>query len=122
MNKLILFSLVCTGFLVTMPVAADALDTPAVNQNFNGETNVRLAQFRRNQSRDRQFTVYYRSANDRQWTREGSHTDRRDAERAARRLERRGYRTYVQVSREVNRGMGRDRDIMPRDRDMMPRR
>jgi CelD/BcsL family acetyltransferase involved in cellulose biosynthesis len=114
MNKLILFSLVCTGFLVTMPVAADVLDTPAVNQNFNGETNVRLAQFRRNQNRDRQFTVYYRSANDRQWTREGSHTDRRDAERAARRLERRGYKTYVQVSREANRGMGRDRDMMPR--------
>jgi hypothetical protein len=122
MNKLIIFSLVCTEFLVTMPVAAKALDAQTVNHNFNGEPNVRLAQFRRNQNRDRQFTVYYRSANDRQWTREGSHTDRRDAERVARRLERRGYKTYIQVSREANRGMGRDRDMMPRDRDMMPRR
>lgn len=114
MNKIILFSLVCTGFLVTMPVAANALDSQTVNQNFNGEPNVRLAQFRRDQDRDRQFTVYYRRFRDRQWTLEGSHVNRRDAERAARRLERRGYRTYVQVSREANRGMGRDRDMMPR--------
>lgn len=114
MNKLILFSLVCTGFLVTMPVAANVLDAQTVNHNFNGEPNVRLAQFRRNQNRDRQFTVYYRSPRDRQWTLEGSHANRRDADRAARRLERRGYRTYVQVSREANRGMGRDRDMMPR--------
>ena len=106
-----------------MPVAANTLDAQTVNQNFNQESNVRLAQFRRHQNRDRQFAVYYRSSNDRQWTLEGSHPDRRDAERAARRLERRGYKTYVQMSREVNRDMmNRDRDMMPRDRDMMPRR
>jgi hypothetical protein len=115
MNKIILFSLVCTGLLVTIPVAANALDSQTVNQNFNGEANVRLAQFHRNQNRDRQFAVYYRSPRDRQWTLEGSHANRRDADRAAQRLERRGYRTYVQMSREANRGMmGRDRDMMPR--------
>ena len=115
MNKVILLSLACMGFLVTMPFKANALNSQTVSQKFDGEINVQLAQFRRDRDRDRQFSVYYRSPRDRQWTLEGSHSDRRGAERAARRLERRGYKTYVQVSREVNRGMmGRDRDMMQR--------
>ena len=106
-------SLVCMGFVASVPMSANALDPQVFSQNLRGETNLFIAQYRRNQ--DRQFYVYYRSANDRQWTREGSHTDRRDAERAAQRLERQGYKTYVQVSREVNRGMmGRDRGMMQR--------
>ena len=107
MNKIILFSLVCTGFLVNIPVAANVLDSQTVNQNFPGETNVLISQFRRNQNRDRQFSVYYRSPRDRQWTLEGPHANRRDADRAANRLQRRGFRTYVQVSQEANRRMRR---------------
>ena len=149
MKKIILLALVCTGFAVTTPFAAQALDSEKIGQNLDShserlrqrEPNMSLAQYvgvasplenrdqnrdnqyRRNQNRDRQFSVYYRNRGDRQWTREGSHSDRRDAERAARRLEQRGYKTYVQVSREVNRGMmGRDRDMMGGERDMMQRR
>ena len=115
MNKIMLLSLVCMGFVASVPMSANALDPQVVSQNLHGETNRFIAQNSRNQNRDRQFTVYYRSSNDRRWTLEGSHTDRRDAERAARRLERRGYKTYVQMSREANRGMmGRDRGMMNR--------
>jgi hypothetical protein len=119
MNKIMLLLLVCTGFVASMPMNANALVPQVVSQNLHGETNQLIAQDRDNRNRDRQFTVYYRSSNERQWTLEGSHTDRRDAQRAANRLERRGYKTYVQVSREANRGM-MNRDMM--DRDMMQRR
>jgi hypothetical protein len=101
MKKIILLSLVCTGFVASMPFQASALDSQPVSQ-LNGENNPILAQYRR----DRQFSVYYRSRGDREWILERSYTYRRDAEVAARRLERRGYRTYVQVSREVNRRFG----------------
>ena len=70
-------------------------------------TKIVTAKYRRNQYRDRQFAVYYRNRGDRQWTFEGYHDNRRDAQSAANRLERRGYRTYVQVSRRVNSGMNR---------------
>ncbi len=121
-----LLLLVCTGLVATMPMSAKALAPQIVNQNLHGETNetnLLIAQDRDNRNRERQFTVYYRSSNDspserlrqRRWTLEGSHTNRRDAERAANRLERRGYKTYVQMSREANRGMmGRDRGMMNR--------
>jgi hypothetical protein len=102
MKKLILLALVCTGFAVTTPLTAQALDSD------------KIAQYERNQypdnqyrNRNRQFSVYYRNRNDRQWTFEGYHNNRRDARQAANRLERRGYRTYVQVSRRVNSGMNR---------------
>ncbi len=121
-----LLSLVCMGFVTSVPVSANALAPQVVSHNLHGETTRLIAQDRRNQNRDRQFTVYYRSSNDRRWTLEGSHTDRREAQRAADKLERRGYKTYVQMSREVNRGMmGRDRGMMNRgmmDRDMMQKR
>jgi hypothetical protein len=122
MNKLILLALVCTGFAVTTPFTAHALDSEKIGQNLDREPNMSLAQYDRdqyrdnqnrdyqydrNRNRDRQFAVYYRNRNDRQWTFEGNHDNRRDARRAANRLERRGYLTYVQVSREVNRGMNR---------------
>ena len=120
MNEIMLLSLVCMGFVASVPLSANALDSQVVNQNLHGETNILIAQDRRNQNRDRQFTVYYRNSNARQWTREDSHTDRREAQRAADKLERRGYKTYVQMSREANRGM-MNRDMMNRDRDMMNR-
>jgi hypothetical protein len=107
MNKIVLFSLICTGFVSVMPSNTNAAGLAQVSQNDYGETNVLVAQYRRNQNRDRQFSVYYRNRGDRQWTLEGYHNNRNDAQRAANRLERRGYRTYVQVSRRVNSGMGR---------------
>lgn len=113
MNEIMLLSLVCMGFVASVPLSANALDSQVVNQNLHGETNLLIAQDRRNQNRDRQFTVYYRNSNARQWTREDSHTDRREAQRAADKLERRGYKTYVQMSREANRGM-MNRDMQRR--------
>jgi hypothetical protein len=122
MKKLILLALACTGFVATAPFTAHALDSEKIGQNLDRPPNMSLAQYdrdqdrynqnrndqyRRNQYRDRQFAVYYRNRGDRQWTFEGNHDNRRDAQRAANRLERRGYITYVQVSREVNRGMNR---------------
>jgi hypothetical protein len=107
MKKIILLALVCTGFVVTTPFTAQALDSEKIGQNLDLEPNMSLAQYRRNQNRDRQFTVYYRNRGDRQWTFEGYHPNRRHAQQAANRLERRGYRTYVQVSRRINSGMNR---------------
>ena len=120
MKKIILLALVCTGFAVTTPFTAQALDSEKIGQNLDShserlrqrEPNMSLAQYDRDQYRnnqyrrnqDRQFSVYYRNRGNRQWTLEGYHNNRRDARQAANRLERRGYRTYVQVSREVNRG------------------
>jgi outer membrane lipoprotein-sorting protein len=122
MKKIILLALVCTGFVVTTPFMAHALDSEKISQNLDShseslrqrEANMSLAEPRgttiaqyRNQNRQRQFSVYYRSPRDRQWTFEGYHANRNDAQRAANRLERRGYRTYIQVSRRVNSGMNR---------------
>lgn len=107
MNKIVLFSLIYTGFVSVMPFKVNAAGLAQVSQNVDGETNVLVAQYRRNQNRGRQFSVYYRNRGNRQWTLEGYHQNRRDAQQAANRLERRGYRTYVQVSRRVNSGMGR---------------
>ena len=123
MKKIILLALVCTGFVVTTPFTAQALDSEKIGQNLDSrkqeaiaianvtlpptETNMEIAQYRRNQNRDRRFSVYYRSPRQRQWTLEGYHPNRQDAQRAANRLQQRGYRTYVQVSRRVNGGMNR---------------
>jgi hypothetical protein len=119
MNKLMMLLVVCTGFAATVPMSANALEPQVVSQNPHGETNLLIAQYprdqdynrdqnyRRNQNRDRQFSVYYRNRGDRQWTFEGYHENRQDARRAANRLEQRGYRTYVQVSRRINSRMNR---------------
>ena len=105
MNKILLLSLVGAGFVVTMPIRTSALAPQIVSPNFVGgasvvekrneqqDTNSRLAQYRRYQAR--QYYVYYRSPREPQWTLEGPHSNRPNAERAARRLERRGYRTYI---------------------------
>ena len=105
MNKIFLLSLVGAGFVVTLPIRTSALAPQTVNPSFVGgassvekrneqqETNSRLAQYRRYQAR--QYYVYYRSPRDPQWTLEGPHSNRPDAERAARRLDLRGYRTYI---------------------------
>jgi hypothetical protein len=97
MKKIVLLSLVCTGFAATIPLSANALDSQQVSKNLSVQNNVMLAQYRR----DRRFSVYYRSGGYQQWTLDSSYPNRREAESAARRLARRGYRTYVQLSRRV---------------------
>jgi hypothetical protein len=98
MKKLILLSLVCSGFVATTPFKANATVPQQVDRS--SSPNLNLVQYRRN---DRQFNVYYRNRGDRSWILENSYANRRQAEQASRRLERRGYSTYVQFSREVGR-------------------
>ena len=105
MNKILLLSVISAGFVVTMPIRTSALAPQTVSPNFVGgaapvekrneqrDTNSLLAKYRRYQAR--QYYVYYRSHYQLQWTLEGPHSNRRAAERAARRLEGRGYRTYI---------------------------
>lgn len=85
-----------------MPFKANAIESQQVAQ-IGTAPDLTLAQYRRN---DRQFNVYYRYRGNRSWILENSYYNRREADRAARRLERRGYNTYVQLSREVNRRFG----------------
>ncbi|WP_373548046.1 hypothetical protein [Chamaesiphon sp.] len=95
-----LLSVVCTTLAATLPFNASAA-SPQVQ--LTSETNLTLAQYRRN---DRQFSVYYRNRGAQQWNLENTYANRQQAQRAARRLERRGYNTYVQLSREVGRRYG----------------
>jgi hypothetical protein len=93
MNKIIIISLVSAGFLVTMPFEANALNSRSVNQNSLDKTNLQVAQGRPTYQRG--YTVHYRSPRDRKWTLSGFHAERPDAERAARRLQRSGFRTQI---------------------------
>jgi hypothetical protein len=112
MKKIILLALVGTGFIVNMPFTAQALDSEKIGHNLDREPNMSIAQYDRdrrdryrdNQHRDyqygddrrnRPFVVYYRSRDNRKWIYESIHYNRRDARRAANRLERRGYRTLI---------------------------
>ena len=88
-----MISLVYTGFLVTMPFEANRLNSQTVSQNLLEETNLRVAQSRPTYQRG--YTVHYRSPRDRKWTLAGFHAERPDAERAARRLQRSGFRTQI---------------------------
>jgi hypothetical protein len=109
MKKIILLALVGTGFVVTMPFTAQALDSEKIGQNPDRDPNMSIAQYDRDRDRDnryrdrdrddryrdRPFVVYYRSRDDRKWIYQSIHYNRRDAQRAANRLERRGYRTLI---------------------------
>jgi hypothetical protein len=108
MKKIILLALVGTGLVVTMPFTAQALDSEKIGQNLDREPNMSIAQYNRDRYRDdryrdsrserlrqRPFVVYYRSRDDRRWIYQSIHYNRRDARRAANRLERRGYRTRI---------------------------
>jgi hypothetical protein len=99
MNKIVLFALVCAGLAANLPAVAKNVPQ-SVDRTVNSKSTDLIAQYRRN---DRLFSVYYRYRGDRQWNFENSYVNRRNAEAAARRLERRGYRTYIQLSRRVNR-------------------
>jgi hypothetical protein len=93
MNKIIIISLVYTGFFVMMPFEANALNSQEVSQNSEGKMNLPISQVRPTYQRG--YTVHYRSPRDRKWTLEGFHAERPDAERAARRLQRSGFRTQI---------------------------
>jgi uncharacterized lipoprotein len=92
MNKIILISLVYTGVLVTMPFEANALNSQPVSQNLLDKTNLQVAQ---RPTYQRGYTVHYRSPRDRKWTLAGFYAERPDAQRAARRLQRSGFRTQI---------------------------
>jgi hypothetical protein len=113
MKKLILLALVCTGFVATTPFTAQALDSDKIAQydrdqnrdnrnrdnrnrdNQNRDNQNRDSQGRPYQSGDRLFVVYYRNHDDRKWIYESKHYSRRAAQRAADRLERRGYQIQI---------------------------
>ena len=113
MSKIIPLSLISIGFLVSTPFVANALTAQNSIQNFQGQDNLQLVQYRGRQ--EQRYYVYYRNPRDRFgiWILAGFHVERRDAERAARRWERRGYRTDIRLRREANHhggwGWGRDR-------------
>lgn len=92
MNKIIPISLVYIGFLVTAP-AANALGNQEVGLNLEQKKNVLPAQV--HPPYQIGYTVHYRSPRNRKWTLEGFHAERRDAESAARRLRRSGFRTQI---------------------------
>ena len=93
MLRTISLSLVCAGLLASLPVVANELNSQPVNQNFDGKINLPIAPGRPTYQRG--YTVHYRNPRNRQWTLEGFHADRRDAERAAMRLQRSGFRTQI---------------------------
>jgi hypothetical protein len=108
MKKIILLALVGTGLVVTTSFTAQAVDSEKIGQNLDREPNMSIAQYNRDRYRDdqyrddrserlrqRPFVVYYRSRDDRRWIYQSIHYNRRDARRAANRLERRGYRTRI---------------------------
>ena len=106
MKKIILLSLVCAEFLVTASLTANALDRQEVSLSLDREQNVLPTQTRPPYQIG--YTVHYRSPRDKKWTLDGFHTERRDAERAARRLQRSGFRTQIR-SRAAAERRGLDR-------------
>lgn len=104
MNEIIPISLLYIGLLVTKPVAANTLGTQEVSLNLERETNVLPAQNRPPYAIG--YTVHYRSPRDRKWTLEGFHLERRDAESAARRLRRLGFRTEIRSRAAAERRSG----------------
>ena len=80
MPRTILLLLLCTGVLGSMPVVAN-------------ELNVQIVRSRPTYQRG--YTVHYRNPRARKWTLSGFHAELRDAEIAARRLQRSGFRTQV---------------------------
>ncbi len=107
MKKIITISWVYAGFLLAIPFEANRLNSQTVSQNLLEETNLRVAQGRL--SYQRGYTVHYRSPRDRQWTLEGFHAERGDAQRAARRLERSGFRTQIRSRAAAERRSNGDR-------------
>ena len=107
MKKIIIISWVYAGFLLAIPFEANGLNSQTVSQNLLEKTNLRVAQSRPTYQRG--YTVHYRSTRDRKWTLEGFHAERGDAQRAARRLERSGFRTQIRSRAAAERRNNGDR-------------
>jgi hypothetical protein len=45
MNKIMMLLVMCTGFVATMPMSANALDPQVVRQHPNREPNLLIAQY-----------------------------------------------------------------------------
>jgi hypothetical protein len=117
MKKIILLSLICVEFLVAIPTTANMLSTQKFSRNSDSHSE-RLRQRDQNalptQTRPPYqigYTVHYRNPGDRKWTLEGFHLARRDAQIAARRLQRNGFRTKIQSRAEAERRSDRSRDF-----------
>jgi hypothetical protein len=109
MKKIIILSLVCVEFLVTVPITANPLSTQNFSRNLDREPNVLPTQVRPPYQIG--YTVHYRSSRDRKWTLEGFHLARRDAQIAASRLRRNGFRTKIQSRAAAERRRDRSRDF-----------
>jgi hypothetical protein len=109
MKKIILLSLVCVEFLVAIPTTANMLSTQKFSRNSDRDQNVLPTQTRPPYQIG--YTVHYRSPGDRKWTLEGFHLARRDAQIAARRLQRNGFRTKIQSRAEAERRSDPSRDF-----------
>ncbi len=72
---------------------ASELNSQPANQNSDGQVNLPITQSRPTYQRG--YTVHYRNSRSRKWTLEGFHAERRDAERAAMKLQRSGFRTQI---------------------------
>jgi hypothetical protein len=100
---------------VTVPSTANPLSTQNLSRNADShserlrqrEPNVLPTQVRPPYQIG--YTVHYRSPGDRTWTLEGFHLARRDAQSAARRLRRLGFRTDIRSRAEAERPGGRQR-------------
>jgi hypothetical protein len=108
MNKIIIISLVYMVFSVMIPFEVNALNSQPINQNLLEKANLRVAQESR-PTYQLGYTVHYRSPRDRQWTLEGFHAARLDAIRAARRLQRSGFRTQIRSRAAAERRLTGDR-------------
>jgi hypothetical protein len=93
MNQIIPISLLWIGLLAIAPFATNALGLPETSLNLEQKTKVLPVQTHPPYAIG--YTVHYRSPRDRKWTLDGFHLERRDAEIAARRLRRLGFRTQI---------------------------
>jgi hypothetical protein len=94
MKKIILLlSLVCAEIIVTVSLTANARDTQEFSLSLDREQNILPTQT--HPPYQIGYTVHYRNPRDRKWNLEGFHAERRDAESAARRLRRSGFRTQI---------------------------
>ncbi len=115
MNRIILFLPIWMGLLASLPVVASELNSLTGTPNFDKKVNLPIAPDRPTYQRG--YTVHYRNSSSnseadalrwrslfprrtgmlrqQQWTLEGFYAERRDAERAAMRLQRSGFKTQV---------------------------
>jgi hypothetical protein len=113
MKKIILLPLMCASLVATTPFSATAMNPPVVGQSLEVGSTPLLAQYRRNYNRrnyNQPYSVYYRRPGQSQWTFQGSHSMRGNANRATRRLQQNGYITFMRELMYGRGNYGRYRD------------